>query len=380
MKFGLTVPSYTWPGLDRKMARLVTKDMAKRAEALGYDSITVWDHLLSAPGLYGGSWMDPLMVLSCVAGATETIPLGTHILVVPLRHPVLLAKELATLDHMSEGRFIFGIGPGWNEPEFTAMGISMRERGRRTDEVLDAVKLLLTEENVSFQGQFWQFEDVTIEPRPEKYFPVWVAGGSRVPDPLSPDKPYMVKTVMNRIAKHADVFTVRASGKLEWVVRDIQTMRDYLPTKGRDPSTLGIAHVQAGYVVDTDDTDKALSLQRGPMETIMGTNRSWEHLQGCYLLGSVGDIVAKLRTLEEAGIEHVTIQPAAPDMEQVELFMDRIIRPHFPLRRRAAGPPAVSPSRRSRGVSDHRHRRTATTDRRPNRAVVMRIRQSVNAA
>ena len=139
----------------------------------------------------------------------------------------------------------------------------------------------------------------------------------------------MVKSVMNRIAKHADVFTVRASGKLEWVVRDIQTMRDYLPTKGRDPSTLGIAHVQAGYVVDTADTEKALSLQRGPMETIMGTNRSWEHLQGCYLLGSVGDIVARLRTLEEAGIEHVTIQPAAPEMEQVELFMDRIIRPHF---------------------------------------------------
>ena len=265
MKFGLTVPSYTWPGLDRKMARLVTKDMAKRAEALGYDSITVWDHLLSAPGLYGGSWMDPLMVLSCVAGATETIPLGTHILVVPLRHPVLLAKELATLDHMSEGRFIFGVGPGWNEPEFTAMGISMRERGRRTDEVLDAVKLLLTEENVSFQGQFWQFEDVTIEPRPEKYFPVWVAGGSRIPDsPLAGQALHGVKTVMNRIAKHADVFTVRASGKLEWVVRDIQTMRDYLPTRGRDPSTLGIAHVQAGYVVDTDDTEKALSLQRGP--------------------------------------------------------------------------------------------------------------------
>jgi len=329
MKFGLTVPSFTWPGLDRKMARLVTRDMAKRAEALDYDSITVWDHLLSAPGLYGGSWMDPLMVLSCVAGATETIPIGTHILVVPLRHPVLLAKELATLDHMSEGRFIFGVGPGWNEPEFTAMGISIKERGRRTDEVLDAVKLLLTQKNVSFQGQFWQFEDVTIEPRPEKYFPVWVAGGSRVPDPLSPDKPYMVKTVMNRIAKHADVFTVRASGKLEWVVRDIRTMRDYLPTRGRDPSTLGIAHVQAGYVVDTDDTEKALALQRKPMETIMGTNRSWEHLQGCYLLGSVDDIVAKLRTLEEAGIEHVTIQPAAPDMEQVELFMDRVIRPHF---------------------------------------------------
>ena len=137
----------------------------------------------------------------------------------------------------------------------------------------------------------------------------------------------MVKSVMNRIARHADVFTVRASGKLEWVARDIETMREYLPTVGRDPSTLGLAHVQAGYVVDTDDTEKALSIQREPMETIMGTNRSWEHLQGCYLLGSIGDIVAKLRRLEDAGIEHVTIQPAAPEMKQVELFMDRIITP-----------------------------------------------------
>ena len=230
---------------------------------------------------------------------------------------------------MSEGRFFFGVGPGWNEPEFTAMGMSVKERGRRTDEILDAVKLLLTEKNVSFHGQFWQFEDVTIEPRPEEYFTVWVAGGSRIPDPLSPDKPYMVQSVMKRIAKHADVFTVRASGKLEWVVRDIATVREYLPTTGRDPSTLGIAHVQAGYVVDTSDREKALSIQRNPMETLMGTNRSWDHLQECYLIGSVDDIVAKLKTLEDAGVEHVTIQPAAPEMEQVELIMDKIIKPHF---------------------------------------------------
>jgi probable F420-dependent oxidoreductase len=329
MKFGLTVPSYTWPGLDQRMARLVTKDMARRAEALGFDSVTVWDHLLSAPGLYGGSWLDPLVVLSVAAGATEHIALGTHILVAPIRHPVLLAKELGTLSHISEGRFFFGVGPGWNEPEFTAMGISMRERGKRTDEILDAVKQLLTGENVSFQGNFYRFENVTIEPRPEEYFTVWVAGGSRIPDPMSPDKPYMVKSVLNRIAKHADVFTVRASGKLEWVARDIVTAREHVAAQGRDPASLGIAHVQASYVVDTDDRDEALAAQHGPMKTIMGENRSWEHLQECYLLGSVDDIVAKLRALEAAGVEHVTIQPAAPDMEQLELLMDRVIAPHF---------------------------------------------------
>ena len=329
MKFGFTLPSYTWPGLDYEMTYRVTKEMARRAEALGYDSLTVWDHLLTAPGLYGGSWLDPLMVLACAAGATEKIPLGTHILVVPIRHPVLLAKELATLDHMSGGRFFFGVGPGWNEPEFTSMGISMRERGRRTDEILDAVKLLLTEENVSFSGQFFQFEDVTIEPRPETYFPVWVAGGSRIPDSLSPDQPYMVKTVLERIVKHADVFTCRASGNTEWVARDYQTVRAYLENAGRDPSTLELAHVQAGYVVDTSDSAKALSIQRKPMETIMGLNRDWDHLQGCYLVGSIDDIVEKLKFLESHGLEHVTIQPAGPEMEQVDLWMEKIIIPFF---------------------------------------------------
>ena len=77
MKFGLTLPSFTWPGLDYAMTRRITKDMARRAEELGYDSITVWDHLLSAPGLYAGAWLDPLMVLSCAAGVTENV--GSHL-------------------------------------------------------------------------------------------------------------------------------------------------------------------------------------------------------------------------------------------------------------------------------------------------------------
>ena len=329
MKFGLTLPSFTWPGLDYQTTRRITKEMARLAEELGFDSLTVWDHLLSAPGLYGGSWLDPLMVLSGAAGVTETIPLGTHILVAPIRHPVLLAKELATLDYMSGGRFFLGVGPGWNEPEFTAMGVSMRERGRRTDELLDALKLLLTQERVSFHGAFFQFDDVTIEPRPARYFTVWVAGGSRIPDALSPDKPYMVNTVLQRIAKHADVFTCRASGKAEWVVRDFTVVKDYLRSVGRDPATLGLAHVQAGYVVDTADRAKALERQRQPMETLMGTHRSWEHLRECYLLGSIDDIVERLQFLESHGLEHVTIHPAAPETEQLDLWMEKIIRPYF---------------------------------------------------
>ena len=251
LKLGITIPTYTWPDMDYRMAHTVVQDYSRRTEELGFESLTVWDHLTDAPGLYGGSWMDPLICLSAAAACTERIKLGTHILVLPLRHPVLLAKEIATLDYISGGRFFFGVGPGWSKPEFDAMGIELRERGRRTDEILDAVKLLLTEKNVSFKGEFFQFDDVTIDPMPPKYPEVWVAGGSRIPDELSPDKPYMVKTVMKRIAKHADVFTCRASGKLEWVKRDLETVRRVPEVGGPRPRHPGLrprpGHLRGGH-------------------------------------------------------------------------------------------------------------------------------------
>jgi alkanesulfonate monooxygenase SsuD/methylene tetrahydromethanopterin reductase-like flavin-dependent oxidoreductase (luciferase family) len=268
------------------------------------------------------------MCLASAAVCTEKIKIGTHILVVPLRHPVLLAKEIATLDYISGGRFFLGAGPGWNEPEFDAMGISMKERGARTDELLDALKLLLTQKNVTFEGKFFKFNNVTIDPMPPKYPEVWIAGGSRIEDALSPDKPFMVKSVLRRIAKHADVFTCRASGKAEWVKRDFQTAKDFCQSVGRDPSTLRLGHVQAIYMVDTEDREKALQIQRPHFERMMGTNRSWEHLQECYLVGTVKDIVERLKGFEEVGLEHVTVQPAGPDIAQIELIAEKLL-PHF---------------------------------------------------
>ncbi len=127
LKFGVTLPTFTWPDLDYKKTATIVREFSRRAEELGFASLTVWDHLTDAPGLYGGSWLDPLLCLSQAAGCTRDIKLGTHILVVPLRHPVLLAKEIATLDYVSEGRFFLGVGPGWSQAEFDAMGIDLGE-------------------------------------------------------------------------------------------------------------------------------------------------------------------------------------------------------------------------------------------------------------
>ena len=112
------------------------------------------------------SWLEPMSVLSHVAAVTQRVRIGTAILVLPLRNPVLLAKEIATMDFLSGGRYVFGIGPGWYEREFEVTGTHISERGARTDEILDAVRILLTHESASFEGKYYRFKDVRIDPLP----------------------------------------------------------------------------------------------------------------------------------------------------------------------------------------------------------------------
>src|SRR5206468_6708067 len=92
------------------------------------------DHLLSAPGLYGNAWLEPLNVLAFAAALTRTVKIGTGILVLPVRHPVVLAKEISTLCHLSQNRYVFGVGPGWYAREYEVTGSRIEERGKRTDE------------------------------------------------------------------------------------------------------------------------------------------------------------------------------------------------------------------------------------------------------
>src|SRR5262249_62247970 len=128
-------------------------------------STWVIDHLLSAPGLYGNAWLEPLNSLAFAAALTKKVKLATGILVLPVRHPVVLAKEISTLCHLSGNRYMFGVGPGWYAREYEVTGSRIEERGRRTDEIIEAVRLLLTRPAASFHGRYYQFHDVPICPR-----------------------------------------------------------------------------------------------------------------------------------------------------------------------------------------------------------------------
>ena len=128
MRFGLALPSYSFPDLDYgKAARL--REFATSAEARGYESLWVIEHLLTARGLYGTAWLSPFETLSFAAGCTERIKLATGILIAALRNPVFVAKEIASLQYLSGGRFELGIGVGWDAHEYEVAGVPLRERG-----------------------------------------------------------------------------------------------------------------------------------------------------------------------------------------------------------------------------------------------------------
>jgi probable F420-dependent oxidoreductase len=328
MRFGVYLPTFAWRDLGMDQAARV-QEFARKAEDLGFDALWVAEHFLEAPGLYGTVWMSPLLCLAHAASVTTRIRLATGLLILPYYHPVTLAREIQTLWHLSGGRFVLGVGPGWDQHEFETLGMKLAERGRRTDEMIAALRRLLTERDVSFAGTHYRFEHVTIDPLLPRVPELWVGGGSKIQTSLSPDKPYIAPSVLARIAG-ADGWLARAAGSQQMVKDDVRVIRDHLTKIGRDPDTLRYGHLNFVHLVDTTDRDRALQLQRPVFERVMGTHRTFENLQQSYFLGTTREIVERIRDLESAGIQDVVLATCDYDLEQLERFATDIVRAFKP--------------------------------------------------
>jgi probable F420-dependent oxidoreductase len=155
------------------------RELAVAAEELELDSVWTTEHIIVGPeGVdpYGRVY-DPLVTLGWVAGYTERVRLGTSIVLVPLHHPIHLAKEAATLQELSGGRLLLGVGVGWHEDEYRFLGIPFRRRGRRADEALRLIRALWRGER-SFEGELWTYDDATFGPLPDPMPEIWVGGSS----------------------------------------------------------------------------------------------------------------------------------------------------------------------------------------------------------
>jgi probable F420-dependent oxidoreductase len=159
-------------------------ESACKAEELGFDAVLVNDHIIvdGTPQVVAswGNTYDPLMVLSYVAARTSRIRLGTSVLIMPYRNPVATAKMMATLDQLSGGRVIAGVGVGWNEAEFAALGVPFRERGARTTEYLRLWQACWAPGETTFHGRFFSFAGMHVKPKPlqQPHPPIWIGGTS----------------------------------------------------------------------------------------------------------------------------------------------------------------------------------------------------------
>lgn len=190
MKFGLAFAN-TGPFVEPAAAAA----MGQAAEAAGIDSVWTVEHVIvpkeyesaypysangKMPGTHEAPIPDPLIWLTWIGAATTTLKLATGIVILPQRNPAVLAKEVATLDQLTQGRMLLGIGVGWLEEEFDALGIPFEKRGARTDEYMQALRTLWNTDDASFNGEFVNYDGISMNPKPHgATVPIHVGGHSK---------------------------------------------------------------------------------------------------------------------------------------------------------------------------------------------------------
>lgn len=324
MKFGVFLPSYIVPGRERGHPDEL-RAFARHAEQLGFDSLWITDHIITAHRFYSVSWLDSLTTLAHVAALTTTVKLGTSILILPVRPPAVLAKEIATLHYLSGGRYVYGIGTGWYGPEFTACGVDKKDRGARTDEVLEATMQLLSGEPVDFHGRFYNLDGVTVEPRLDPLPPVWAAGGSQLAHETSPEQATMNRNVLRRIV-HADGWIARPTCPPALIASDLELIRSGRADAGlTKPFT--VAHENFTWIEESGTEDQIREIQQRRFGDIVSDERPWEYIDEVYMPGTIDQIQAKIQARIDAGVEYIMLHTLTADPRQLDLIAKHIVEP-----------------------------------------------------
>jgi probable F420-dependent oxidoreductase len=242
MKFGVTLPQIKRSWDEARAAAL-------EFDALGYDSVWVCDHVYGVPNPQLPileAWTE----LAAVAAITQHVELGTLVTPPFFRNPAILAKQVATLDHISNGRAIVGLGAGWFEPEFKATGSAfppLRERMRALEESAQILKALFTEERASFEGKYYQVHDAICEPKPVRVPPILIGGGGE-------------RVLMGIVARHADIWNNLAVFQPQLGAK-IDALRRRCDEERRDIDTLRISQ-QCTVVIAEDEPSSREALAK----------------------------------------------------------------------------------------------------------------------
>lgn len=307
MNIGFALPNYANDGWRVPAPQLI--ELAQRAESAGFSGVWVTEHLLRPPGR-PYSRLNPLTTLSVVAGATNRIPIGSCIMIQPMRNPVLLAERVATLQHLSGERLNLGMGIGWAPNEYAAVNIPFEERGPRFTEGLEIMTRLFAGEEVTFDGDFYQLEDVFLDPPVPQPPNIYIGGGG-----VETDSGRVVpEPIKQRILEYGDgwLASSRARDKLS---EDWDEITSYVEDHGRDPATLEKIGLNWLHLVPGVDASVAREKQQYVYEEKDGSDRD---VMTQYLSGTAGDVKSQLTEYERAGFNEVIIGPVVHEPTQVE--------------------------------------------------------------
>ncbi len=323
MRYGLRIPSFALG------PKTVTLDAMgrylRRAEDLGFDCAVSIDHLLLTPPAYACTWLEPISLLSALAGVTRTMKLGTMVLVLPLRNPVYFAKEWATLDLLSGGRSILGIGVGWHEEEFALMGVPHKERGPRMNEAIEAVKALWAGDDVTYEGQYYRFRNLTIDPKPAQrpHPPIWIGGGTQPSEKVYAQTVTNIDPVLRRIAKYADTWVPHSSATPEMVKGDWEKVQRFAAGVGRDPRKIGRVYSNFVWVLKKGEKPES-AIPRFSVYSGMDL----DYWKTYYLLGEAEEIAERISARIAAldgGVDTIVLNPLDWGLEQLELLAGEVL-------------------------------------------------------
>jgi alkanesulfonate monooxygenase len=304
--FGVAMRNFTrYPEMPNAQGLM---EYGVRAESLGYESVWAWDHILLGvePNF---PIIESLSILTAIAARTSKIKLGTGILVVPMRNPVILAKQLATLDLISNGRLLVGAAVGWYKREFMAMGVDFHQRGKIMETSLDILTRLWTEDRLTVDFPPYLIKDAVMFPKPvQKPRPPILIGG-------------YVEAVLRRAATKGDgwltYYYTAESFATNWA-----RIRSFAEEAGRNPDEL--------------QSTNQLPIAVGPRAKVEGPMREWLQTEWDYaawsestaesaIMGTVDECVEQLRTHIATGIDRIIFVPYRYQDEQLEIIAKEII-------------------------------------------------------
>jgi probable F420-dependent oxidoreductase len=297
---GIAIPqTFERSPIDLRLVR----EFVPKAETLGYESLWVQEQIITDALI-----LEPVTLLTYAAALSSRVRLGTSVLLLVLRNPVQLAKCLASLDQLSQGRLTVGVGIGGPHVPERVFAVPSERRARRFLETIQVMKALWTQPRASFSGDFWRFENVPMEPRPvqKPHPPLWFGARDEVG--------------LKRAVRHGDGWMGAGSSSSVDFMRGVGIVRRLLDEAKRDPATFAIS--KRVYIAVDDDRARA---ERRLREWFGARYKNADMAVRVSIWGGRAECVDKLGELVRGGTQHLLLNPVFDEMEHLELLARDVV-------------------------------------------------------